>query len=177
MVADILSGLIMAFSGEVRVGDFVSYNGNYGTILSIGIRTTKLKWFGEVTLVRNNEFKNVMLFGAKETRRVVSCISIDLKESLERVEKIVQKELPTLHDNLVKKATGLLNGPIYRGVDAITQDGTVLSFILFCQSPDFMLFIREMNRELKMMCERNNINLAMHQVVVNEPENYPQTKK
>ena len=62
---------------------------------------------------------------------------------------------------------------------AITQDGTVLSFILFlfCQSPDFMLFIREMNRELKMMCERNNINLAMHQVVVNEPENYPQTKK
>ncbi len=60
---------------------------------------------------------------------------------------------------------------------AITQDGTGLSFILFCQSPDFMLFIREMNRKLKMMCERNDINLAMHQVVVNEPENYPQTKK
>ncbi len=177
MVADILSGLIMAFSGEVRVGDFVSYNGNYGTILSIGVRTTKLKWFGEVTLIRNNDFKNVVLFGSTESRRVLSYISIDLKESLERVEKIIEKELPVMHDNLSKKGSSPINGPIYRGVDAITQDGTTLSFFLFCQSPDFMLFIREMNRELKLMCERNNINLAMHQVVVNEPEPYPQKKQ
>ncbi len=171
MVADILSGLIMAFSGEVRVGDFVSYNGNYGTILSIGIRTTKLMWFGEVTLVRNNEFKNVVLFGSKE-RRVVSTINIDLKESLEKVEKVVEKELPVIHENLQAKVSNPINGPMFRGVDSISQDCVTISFFLFCKGSDFIFLMREMNKELKKMCERNDINLAMHQVVVNEPEDY-----
>ena len=31
-----------------------------------------------------------------------------------------------------------------------------------------------MNRELKLMCERRRINIAMTQVVVNDPVTYPE---
>jgi len=177
IVADILSGIIMAFGGEIHVGDFVSYNGKIGIVLSIGVRTTKLKWYGETTLVRNNEFKNVALLPSAEQRRVVASINIDLRESLDRVEKIIEKELPVMHDNLNAITERGVTGPNYKGVDSISQDCVTLSFYLFCMGMDYITMARAFNGELKRMCERNNINLAMHQIVVSEPEEYKKTGK
>lgn len=174
IVADILAGVIMAFGGEVHVGDFISYNGKYGVVLSIGIRTTKLKWFGEVTMVRNNEFKNYAFITSNEQNRVTCELYIDLKESLERVEKILEAELPGIQERLTQQIGDPVNGPVYRGVSYISQDCVALSFYVLCKGMYFAAIGRMLNGELKKMCERNNINLAMHQVVVNEPEKYSQ---
>ena len=49
----------------------------------------------------------------------------------------------------------------------------VLSFAIFCKGMYYGWLRRALNRELKLMCERNGINLAAQQVVVHEPERYP----
>ena len=58
LVADILAGIIMTFEGVVRVGDIVDYNGIYGTVLLVGVRTTQIKSYGDLAIVRNNDLKN-----------------------------------------------------------------------------------------------------------------------
>ena len=174
IVADILAGILMAFEGTAYVGDFVSYNDQYAIIQSIGVRTTILRWFGEETIVRNNDFKNFINMPSEEEDRVVATLSIDLNESLERVEKILDEELPLIHASLCRLAGDEIKGPKYMGVKEITSSGIVLSFSGFCKGTYYAWLVRAMNRELKLMCERRRINIAMTQVVVNNPVTYPE---
>ena len=171
IVADILAGIIIALESVVHVGDFVSYNGNFGTVVSIGVRTTQLKWINEVTIVRNNEFKNYVNMTNDVDSRVISTISIDLKKSLEQVEAIVRRELPALHERLCedKKIGYNVDGPYYRGVQKIDENGMRLAFGVYCPGWQFGWVSRGMNRELKLMCERNGIRLALPQIVINDP--------
>lgn len=173
IVADILAGILMCFEGVVHAGDFVMFNGNPGVVLSIGVRTTRLKWFGEITVVRNNEFKNYVNFPNDKQNRTTTTLTIDLHESLERVEAVLDKELPLINERLRELCQDEISGPKYRGVSQITENGVVLSFGFYCKSMYSRWMLRNLNRELKLMCERNNITIAMNQVVVNEPmENY-----
>lgn len=168
IVADILAGIIMAFEGVAAVGDFVSFNGKYATIQSIGIRTTRLQWYSEITLVRNNEFKNFVNMPAEEKDRVTVDLCIDLREPLTRVESIIEKELPGIRDTLCKE-TGDNIKLKYRGVRDIEQNGKKLGFAIYCQGMYYGWSKRLLNRELLLMCERNGIQLAMPQIVINEP--------
>ena len=58
VVADILAGLLMTFEGAARVGDTIVFNDRSLFILSVGVRTPRLTWFGETMVVRNNDLKN-----------------------------------------------------------------------------------------------------------------------
>jgi small conductance mechanosensitive channel len=170
IVADILAGIIMAFEGVVCAGDFVSYNGQFGAVLSIGVRTTQIKYYGEVMIVRNNEFKNYIKMGAEEKSRITVDLWIDLREKLERVERIIDAEQQRLHD----ETRGFswdesLEGPKYRGVKKIDENGYALNFAIYVKGKNYGWALRGLNRSLKYMCERNNIQLAMPQVVVSEP--------
>ncbi len=169
VVADILAGIIMVFEGVACAGDFVSYNGSFGVIQTIGIRTTKLKWFSEITIVRNNEFKNYINMPAEGTDRVVVYLSIDLKESLTHVEDVIEQELPQIQDGLCE----LVGEEIklkYRGVQGIEENGIKLSFAVFCKGKYYGWIRRLLSHDLLLMCERNEIRLAMPQIVVNERE-------
>lgn len=167
IVSDIIAGIIMAFEGVGCVGDFVSYNNKVGTIQSIGVRTTKLKWFSEVTIIRNNEFKNYILMPGEEIDRVSVYLYIDLKESLSRVESVIDNNLPRLYDALREIAGDDLRLK-YRGVQEITDSAIKLRFAVFCQGMYFSKARRGLTRELLLMCERNEIRLAMPQIVINQ---------
>ena len=168
IVADILAGLIMAFEGVAAVGDFVSFNGKYATIQSIGIRTTRLQWYSEITLVRNNEFKNYVNMPAEDKDRVTVDLCIDLREPLTRIESIIEKELPGIRDTLCKE-TGDNIKLKYRGVRDIEPNGKKLGFAIYCKGMYYGWSKRLLNKELLLMCERNGIQLAMPQIVINEP--------
>jgi|GEM_PF-7057767 len=172
IVADILAGIIMSFEGVIHVGDFVQFNGQYAVVLNIGVRTTQLKWFSEITVIRNNDFKNYVNMPANNEDRVTTSLSIDLKESLERVEEVLNSELPAIHDRICEIIGEEIKGPEYRGVDKITENAVVLGFCIYGKGKYYALLGRVLNGELKKMCERNDINIAMSQVVVNEPKKY-----
>jgi small conductance mechanosensitive channel len=164
IVADILAGILMTFEGVVHVGDFVSYNGQYGIILSIGVRTTQLLWFSEVTVVRNNDFKNYINMPSEKTDRVTTTLTVALSESIERIESILEEELPRIHDKLCEISGTDVGGPKYRGVSKITETSVVLSFSIYCKGMYYGWLQRQLNRELKAMCERRGIMIGMFQM-------------
>ena len=166
IVADILAGILMTFEGVVHVGDFVSYNGQYGVILSIGVRTTQLVWFSETTVVRNNDFKNYINMPSEKTDRVVTYLNVDLSEPIERVESILEEELPLIHDKLCEISGSEVGGPKYCGVQKITECCVVLSFSIYCKGMYYGWLSRMLNRELKAMCERRGIRLGMNPMVI-----------
>ena len=167
-VADILSGVIMSLEGIVHVGDFLFFDGKPANVLSIGVRTTRLKFFSEITVVRNNEFKNFVLKPADQDDLVPAAIVIDMNESLERVEAIMEEELPKIHDRLCAISDNTIQGPNYEGVSRIYENGVELYFTLFCKGRYYMRLQRALNRELKLVCEHRHIAIAITQVMVTQ---------
>lgn len=168
IVADILAGFLMTFEGTVHVGDFLFFNDKPEFILSIGIRTTRLKFFGDVLVVRNNEFKDYVLRDGNKQNRTMVNLSIDFSESLERVEGILTQELPKIHETLCGLSSDPVSGPNYIGVTNISDYGVQLSFTVFCMGKDVYALTLALNRELKLMCERNGIVIA-HHMYTNSP--------
>jgi small conductance mechanosensitive channel len=168
LVSDILAGIIMTFEGIVHNGDYINAGKTWGTVLNIGIRTTTVKRFHEVVAIRNNDLKDFTNLLSEETARYQTYLTIDPGESLEHVIDVINKELPEIEKKLssVVDDTGL--NLQLRGIDQITLDGVVLAFAAYCKGQYFKITY-SYNTELKLMCERNNIHLAKHQVIVNEP--------
>ena len=166
IAADILAGVLMTFEGTVQVGDFLMFDGKPVYVQSIGVRTIRLKFFGEVTVVRNNEFKNYILMPPERENLIQSSLTVDRKESLERIEEILGRELPEIHDRLCAEIRDSIQGPKYTGVSKITESGTELSFTTFCKGRHSVAVRRGVNRELLLMCERNMIAIAIPKVEV-----------
>ena len=164
IVADILAGILMTFEGVVHVGDFLFFNEKPQEVLSIGVRTTRLKFFSEVTVVRNNDFKNFILRPVDQAALLPLSLTVDLRESLERVEEIIKEETPALHEKLCAASDETSVGPQYLGVRNITDSGVELGFNVFCKGRYHYFVNLAMNRALKMMCERRGIAIAMPQV-------------
>lgn len=95
-------------------------------------------------------------------------LSIDFSESLERVEGILTQELPKIHETLCGLSSDPVSGPNYIGVTNISDYGVQLSFTVFCMGKDVYALTLALNRELKLMCERNGIVIA-HHMYTNSP--------
>ena len=170
ILADMLAGILMTIEGIVQVGDFVLYNDQPGIVYSIGIRTTRLKWFGEILSVRNNDFKDYISYPSGEKDLVMVDLSLDYQESLERFVAIFEKEQNYLHNRLNELAGEEVTGPYYRGVKEIGDNGIIVSIAIFCKGQSKYRVVPMFNNELIYMCEREDILLALPQVVVHEPE-------
>ena len=61
LVKDILAGLSIVLEGHYKVGDEIEISGFKGTVLDVGIRTTKVEGAeGKILIIGNRDVKNVV---------------------------------------------------------------------------------------------------------------------
>ncbi len=170
LIEDIISGLFIIFEGEFRVGDIIMVGDWRGTVLEIGVRTTKVEDPAQnVKVIRNSDVNNVINMTKKLS--FVSCdFSIEYGESLERVESILAKELPLLPERL----PAIQVGPFYRGVTALSDSSVDIRISMQCAEADRMQLARDVNREIKLIFDKYDINIPFPQIVVNQPPEFKQ---
>lgn len=114
LIKDILAGIFIVFEGEFRVGDIVTINGYRGTVMDIGLRTTKILGSDDsnIKIYNNSEISGILNM-TQESSYAASRIHIEYGQDLEYVEKILTDELPRLS----KENPEILEGPDYLGVD------------------------------------------------------------
>lgn len=165
LVSDILSGLFIIFEGEFRVGDAIEVGSNSGTVLEIGVRTTKIDdGNGNVLVMRNSNISNVL----NKTKRdsFATCdMSIEYDESLERVENVLEKELP----NIKRRLPAIIDGPFYKGVVALADNSVNIRIVARCAESDRGQLTRDLNREMKLIFDHYNISIPFPQIVVRDP--------
>lgn len=74
ILGDLFSYFVIFFDRPVEIGDFITFDGNAGTIEKIGIKTTRVRSLsGEQLIVTNSKLTSSVLHNYKrmETRRVV----------------------------------------------------------------------------------------------------------
>ncbi|MDD3361403.1 MAG: mechanosensitive ion channel [Hespellia sp.] len=166
LISDILAGIFIVFEGEFRVGDIITLGTFRGTVLEIGIRSTKIEDFSQdIKIVNNSDITGIVNMTRKYSYAFCD-VGIEYTESLERVETILQKELPHVKERLPE----IEAGPYYRGVISLGDSSVVIRILAQCQEVHRVPLTRDLNREIKLIFDRNNISIPFPQVVVNEPQ-------
>ena len=170
LIADVVAGLFIVFENEFNVGDIITIDGFRGTVVAIGIRTTKLEALGNIKIINNSDIRGVLNQTVMpSTAR--SYIDVEYGESLSRVDEIIKEKLPEIH------VAGAISEIVYEGVSALGASGVTLQFATTCYEGDIFAVQREMNKQLKNMFDTNGIGIPFPQVVVHTAEKATKEKK
>ncbi len=169
LIKDIIAGIFIVFEGEFRVGDIVTIGGYRGTVMDIGLRTTKIMAAdGNIKIYNNSEISGVLNM-TKETSVAGISVQVEYSQDLDYVEEILNRELP----KLAEKNPAILDGPGYRGITELGESGITLRITARANEKDVYGVRMFLNREIMRIFKENNINVPFPNITVSylkEPE-------
>ena len=165
LIEDAITGLFIIFEGQYNVGDIIVLDEFRGTVQNIGIRTTRvMDDGGNVKIVNNSDIRNLQN-RSRASSVAVSDLGISYDADLEKVEAIIAAELPGIYE---RNKHVFLAQPQYKGVQALADSAVVLRFIVDVEEASFYGAFRALNRELKLRCDRNGIEIPFTRLVVHQ---------
>ena len=165
MVSDILAGFFIIFESTYKVGDYIKVGGWEGVVTEIGIRTTKVKFVTDVKVFNNSSLRDIVC--SEEVVRQSVKIGISYDADFEEIERILKEELSKIGPEQIP---GLRKGPTYTGISSFDESSIVLTISMFVEGNLKFPAVRALNREIKLIFDRNNIEIPFNQLVIHEAE-------
>ena len=172
LIQDVISGMFIVFDDYFAVGDTVIIDGFRGTIVDVGLKTTKLQDFGgNIKSITNSSILTVV--NMSRMRSVASVtLSVSYNEDVERVEALIINEI----EELKKKIPNIVDGPWYKGIDAITASSIDFLVLCFVDESNRFQVTRDLKREFYLLFKKNNVQIPYTQVTVNPEDSKERTK-
>lgn len=162
LIADVVAGIFIVCDGTLQVGDIVTIDGWRGTVQEIGIRNTKLiNYSGDIRVANNSTIK-VFINQSRENSYPLARISITYEEDIRRVEKLFAEH----REELKAQLPLVIDGPDYKGVDALGESSVDLLFGATCKEADFAQVTRDLNRVLRIFFMEQGIDIPFPQLDV-----------
>lgn len=158
LVEDVVAGIFIIGERLFDVGDIVVVDDFRGRILSIGIRSTQIEDDGgDILIMRNSTIENLVNMTNRSSYAICD-IPINPLESFAHVEEVINNA----HlEKLKERYPEIEKGPFYLGLSEINDMGVqVITFVAICQEDTKYWIQRIMNRELKLLFEKNGIKLG-----------------
>ena len=163
LIQDVVSGMFIVFDDYFAVGDTVIIDGFRGTIVDVGLKTTKLQDFGgNIKSITNSSILTVV--NMSRLRSVASVtLSVSYNEDVERVEALIINEI----EEIKKKIPNIIEGPWYKGIDNITASSIDFLVLTFVNEDNRFQVTRDLKREFYLLFKKNNIQIPYTQVTIN----------
>lgn len=117
-IKDFLSGMTIIIENQYRVGDIVTLGNFKGEVISLGLKTTKIRsQNGEVKIVANRNISEIINHSLEKSLAVVDVPFENI--SVEEVEKVIFD----ICDQLNKELKGIADKITPLGVQKITTNG------------------------------------------------------
>ena len=159
LIEDIVAGIFIIAERLFDVGDIIVLDGFRGTVVSIGIRSTKIADIGDsIMTVRNSSIGSLVNLTDRMSCAAL-CIPLAPQENIEYVEKVINNA----HiGDLADKYSDIMQGaPLYLGICNITKKGVQeLLFIAACHESKRYDVERALYHEIKVVFDNNNIQLG-----------------
>ena len=172
LIQDVVSGIFIVFDDYFAVGDTVIIDGFRGTIVEVGLKTTKLQDFGgNIKSITNSSINTVV--NMSRLRSVVSVtLSVSYNEDVERVEALIINEI----EKLKEKVPNIIDGPWYKGIDNVSASS--IDFLVLCFTAENNRFqvTRDLKREFYLLFKRHNIQIPFTQVTINQQDDKDRKK-
>ncbi|TCI68471.1 mechanosensitive ion channel family protein [Exiguobacterium sp. SH0S7] len=167
LVKDVITGAFIIFENQYKNGDYVNLNQQVdGTVIEVGIRTTKLKGLnGQVTIIPNGQIMQVTNYSLENSVAVVD-IGVAYEEETERVEKALKEIAKAVeekyHDLFIEPIT-------LAGVQSLGPSEVV--YRLMAEVPPTQHFAagRILHKELKAGLDERGIEIPYPRTVMMSP--------
>ena len=89
ILKDLLAGVAIIFDNKYVVGDTVEINGCKGTVISLGLRSTKIKAFsGEIKCIGNASFSEVTNYNLADADLFIK-LNVAYNTDIDKLEKVL----------------------------------------------------------------------------------------
>jgi small-conductance mechanosensitive channel len=166
LMEDLFAGLAIIMQKQFAVGDIVQLEQMRGTVKEIGLRITRIEDLnGDILLINNSDIKNII--NTSSSLSVAVCdISIEYGADLEKIEEIIRSNL----DNIRANIPNIKEGPFYYGVDQLADSAVVCRIVAKTQESNRHNVRRSLNREVKLLFDKHNINIPFPQLTIHQSE-------
>ena len=161
-IKDLLAGIFIIVENQYNIGDTIKVNDFKGEVVSVGLRTTKIKAFtGEYCFITNRNIDNVINYSMNKSLAIVN-VDVAYNTDLNKVDKILTNLFNRL-ENEISDITGKIN---FDGVDDLGSSGITLR--ISAETKPLMNFEvqRKLRKEIKMEFDKNKIEIPYPQVVI-----------
>lgn len=158
LVKDIVTGFFIIFEDQFFIGDYVEIGAVEGTVLEIGLRTTKVRGLnGQLHIIPNGNILEVTNYSVYNSVAIVD-IGVAPTADILEVESLIQRLLPTL----MTKSEDFVLPPEYLGVQNVTPTEIMIRIRAESKPNTHFATGRLIRKEVKSLLEEKNI-----------PMNYP----
>lgn len=162
LVKDVITGFFIIFEDQFGVGDYIKLNIAEGTVVEIGLRTTKIKGnTGEQFIIPNGSITDVINYSVNNTKAFID-MQVGLDADIEKVEKVVQPYLNTLPEQYQE----LVAAPTFLGVMNVTGTEVTIRIMAETLPLEHYAISRIIRRDVKNILEKNGIPLATPKMMV-----------
>ncbi len=167
LISDIIAGIFLVADNAFEVGDIVVIDGFRGTVIEIGLKTTKIEDAGgNVKLVSNSSI-NTMVNLTNSLSLAIVEISIPYEENLSRTETLLIKRL----SDMQKRIPTIVEGPYYKGVEDMGDSAVILKVIAKVKEEDRFQCTRDMKRDIYIFLNENAITVPYPQLTITQGPN------
>ena len=166
LIADIIAGMFIIFENEYNVGEIISIDDFRGTVLEIGIRSTKLlDAAGNIKIINNGNIGDIVNLSRELSLAVADC-DFPYTVPIEKIENIIDQNLERIKNNI----PAIVEGPYYKGVCLYKDSNVTIKLVAKCREEDRFQVQRDLLREYRTLLTENNIDIAFPQIVINQAE-------
>lgn len=159
---DIISGASIIMDNYYIVGDYVKYKNFTGTVIQLGLRSTKIMDFdGQVYTIANRNIDEIINLSQKTASSLIT-VPTAYEEKLEKVEKIlneVVEEIKTWETVDVEKTS-------YIGITELAESSVNYGIRYYCSPGKVWQYKRDALRLIKLKYDKNNIKIPYNQIEV-----------
>ncbi|XMB72145.1 mechanosensitive ion channel family protein [Mycoplasmatota bacterium WC30] len=164
LIEDIFAGLFIIFEKQFAVGDVIQINDFRGIVKEVGLRITKFEDInGDVKIINNSDIRGA-INSSNALSQAISEISISYDQNIEEFEEFMRENIK----NFKAEISTIKKGPFYDGIEEFGDSGITIRIVAWTKEIDRLHTIREMNKQLKMLFEKNNIEIPFPHVVVHK---------
>jgi moderate conductance mechanosensitive channel len=168
LIEDIFAGLFIIFEKQFVVGDIIEVNHVRGTVREIGIRITKIEDLnGDVLIINNSDIRGAINTSYSLSMSICK-ISIEYGADLEKIESLIKNNLEMIKSNIPL----IVEGPFYYGVDELADSSVIMTIVAKTDEINKNKVRRALNRELKLLFDRNQVNIPFPQLVIHQSKDH-----
>ncbi len=164
-IQDLIAGFFIIFEHHFDVGDVIEVSGFKGTVIDIGLKTTKIRnWKGNIRIFNNGEVNTLINYSKNPSVAVVE-FSIAYQEDIDSTIQILNASFPSFRERYKEI---LLEDPTVTGVIALSANGVDLRVTVKTLNEQQYGIERALRKYIKETLDRNKIEIPLPQIVVNQ---------
>lgn len=169
LVKDVITGFFIIFEDQFGVGDYIRLTNIEGTVLEIGLRTTKIKGAGgEINIVPNGSITEVINYSINNSTAIID-VSVAYNSDINKAEELIIDYLRTLP----QKDENIVGEPTLLGVQSVVGAEVVLRISVETLPMQHFGISRMIRRDVKEMFDANGIDIPYPKMMVYEREATP----